>query len=593
MRMNTVDPPSTILTFAHHHPMLVVTGCGALGICGAGYEIKMLAERHQGGIPARDVLGALLMLPAAAVAMGLLLDTGLTVRVLAALTGTLGACWTALMVARRKTRRRHKLHYQPLHQAIANAAGHDESTRPRDYLTIAADLSRVTVRMSPEAAAVSSNISRIRHVVPQLLQLGECQVIDELHGPHPRLIFRAAERAAPVPGRLALADILGRLDGFPGPKQIVQGISGDGVVATDFSRVVHELISAMTGSGKSNKTTFTLMQFLHKGAVGIVVDPTGLSYPWAKGLPNVFYARDDADVRRACYWIDGEIRRRDEFVRDHSDISGFVVGGFGPDLIVVADEKNLMERRLNADWVAEGNKGRDPALACLDDVHFAGRKIGIHAVVPMVRGDAKSAGGGTVRGQAGLVTFGASPKQSEWDMFFRGDPKPECREVPPPPGRMQACFGGEVHEIQVPHCLEVPGQNATPEERAHALEIAQLVKDYALSGIVTPVPDDLLGPQQQHDDTRTDLEESQEPVVADTQQVTLSEAAGNLVDMTISQLRWASHQAGFPEPLPDRGPRNERHYLRTDIIAWESARLGPEPEPSNVVQGHFGREENS
>ena len=591
MRMNTVDPPSTILTFAHHHPMLVVTGCGALGICGAGYEIKMLAERHQGGIPARDVLGALMMLPAAAVVIGLLLDAGLTVRALAALAGTLGACWTALIIAGRKTRRRRKLHYQPLHQAIANAAGHDEGTRPRDYLTIAADLSRVTVRMSPEAAAVSSNVSRIRHVVPQLLQLGECQVIDELHGPHPRLIFRAAEKAAPVPGRLALADIIGRLAEAPGPKQVVQGISGDGLIIADFARVVHELDSAMTGSGKSNKTTFTLMQLLHKGAVGIVVDPTGLSYPWAKDLPNVFYARDDADVRRACYWINGEIRRRDEFVRDHSDISGFVVGGFGPDLIVVADEKNLMERRLNADWAENGGKGRDPALACLDDVHFAGRKIGIHAIVPMVRGDAKAAGGGTVRGQAGLVCFGANPKQSEWDMFFRGDPKPECREVPPPAGRMQACFGGEVHEIQVPHCLEVPGQNATPEERAHALEIAQTVKDYALSGIVTPVPGDLLSGEEEYSGTNTDLEEPPAPTHHEAETVTLAEAAGTLSALTLNQLRNASRSDGFPEPSGTSGAAHL--YLRADIAAWEAARLGPDQEPGNVLQFRAHREENS
>jgi hypothetical protein len=594
--MSTIDHPGIILTFAHHHPGLVIIGCAAAGVYGAGYEIKQRADR--GMVTGKDVMGALLMLPAAAVVAGLLLNTGLTVRVLAALTALLTVCWVTFLLMMRRTRRRNRLHYQPLHQAIGNAAGHDGDTRPRDYLTIAKDLSQVTVRMTPEAAANSSSISRIKHTMPQVLQLGECKIDEQLHGPHPKLLFRAVPPAAPMPGRLAVGDIIPRLSEAPGPKMIVQGIAGnDQLIVADFSRVVHELISAATGSGKSNKTTFTLMQFLEKGAVGIVIDPTGMSYPWAKGLPNVFYARDDADVRRACYWIDGEIKRRDEFVRDHSDLSGFVEGGFGPDLIVVADEKNLMERRLNADWQAiPGNKGRDPALSILDDVHFAGRKIGVHAVVPMVRGDAKASGGGTVRGQAQLIDFGPNPKQAEWDMFFKGDPKPECREVPPPPGRMQCCFGGGVHEIQVPHCLEVPGQNASAAEREHALEIARMVKEYALSGTVTPVPDDLLVGLQQYPDSNTELREPTAPTAVEGNQVTISEAAGNLVAMTRNQLRWASLSDEFPEPSSKRGAANL--YRRTDIIAWESARIsrGQEPPPeerSNVIQAHFPRQEDT
>ena len=596
MKMSTVDHPGIIMTFAHHHPGLVLIGCAAAGIYGAGYEIKRLADRHQGTIPARDLLGALAMLPAAGIAAGLLLDTGTTVRALVALTGLLTVCWVTFLLVARRSRRRNRLHYQPLHQAIGNAAGHSDGTRARDYLTVSRDLSQVTVRMTPEAAANSGNVNRIKHTIPQVLQLGECKVDEQLHGPHPKLVLRAVPPAAPMPGRLALQDIMPRLAEFPGPKIVVQGIAAGGeIITADFARVVHELISAMTGSGKSNKTTFTLMQLLHKGAVGIVVDPTGLSYPWAKNLPNVFYARDDADVRRACYWIDGEIKRRDEFVRDHSDLSGFVEGGFGPDLIVVADEKNLMERRLNAAWVAEGNKGRDPALGILDDVHFAGRKIGVHAVVPMVRGDAKAAGGGTVRGQAGLIVFGPNPKQSEFDMFFRGDPKPECREVPPPPGRMQCCLGGEVHEIQVPHCLEVPGQNATPAEREHALEIAQMVKEYALAGTVTPVPCDLMDSEEEQHDSNTELRESLDVPPQEEEQVTLSEAAGNLVALTLKQLQNASRDTGFPAPSgKSRNRGTASLYRRADIISWEPARVGQEPAtPSNVIQGHFGQEENT
>jgi len=572
--MSTHDP-SMIIAFAHGHPQLALTG---LAIAAVGVFVWVLEEKaKREHVTARDLLSAAAAFPAAAVAAGLLFAPALMYRVVWIAAAVLAAVSVLLLVLTVRRRRSSRVHYRPLHDAVGAAAGHDGDS-PRKYLKVSRDLSQTTVRMTPAAAADASRVKRLVHAVPQVLQLGEHVVVQELHGNHPRLVFRACGPKESLPV-LPIRDMIPRLARVAGPKQIALGVEAEaGLIEVDFARVVHMLISAMTGSGKSNLTTFILMQFLFKGAVGVVIDPTGMSYPWAKDLPNVFYARDDGDVRRACHWLDGELKRRDAFVRDHSDLSGFVEGGFGTDLIVVADEKNLMERRLNQTWALNGGKGCDPALLILNDVHYAGRKVGIHALVPMVRGDAKAAGGGTVRGQAGLVAFGANPKQAEWDMFFRGDPKPECREIPVPAGRMQVCFGGAVHEIQVPHCLEVPKTGA---ERIAALEMATTVRDYALSGTVTPAPAELLDGEEEYVQFGAELEERDEPTPHT--QVSLSDViAEELTGLDLRQLQNVAARGKFPEVAGKRG----RAYLydREQIIAWERERTGQPEQAAGAGQ---------
>jgi hypothetical protein len=585
--------PSRILLFAQHYPLLTMAALAAAGVWICHERAAGLLNRGpQNQATAREWAGVLFPFPLALAIGGALLRPGLALIGAAVLLPAAAVAWPAA----RRYRSRHQLD-RAVHQAVRDSVGHREGTPARKYLSLKPDGS-VRVRLTPEAASHESKVKHIMHAVPQAAGMGEHVVERALDGRCPVLTFRLKEKPVPIARKLSIREILPKLAACAGPKTVVVGLArGASAVEMDFARVVHMLISAATGIGKSNLVTFVLMQFLFKGAVAVIVDPTGISYPWAQSLPNVFYAQDDEDMRRACYWIDREIKRRTRLVNANADISGFVEGGFGPDIIVVPDEKNLAERRLTADWQARGGKGRDPALRILDDVHFAGRKIGVHAVMAMVRADAAASGGGTVRGQAGLIAFGASPKSSEWNMLFRGEPVPVCSDNPVPQGRMQMCALGEVHEVQVPHCLEVP---RTAAERPAAMELARQVRDYSQSGTITPVPADLLesaAPQPGEDedeyvDCGAGLGERRTHTHRAHENVTLREAIdeGLIAGLDLSQLRNKT-RSGFPEPAGERG--KEKTYLRPALLAWEAQRTGQEPEADIIPINRVSRKENA
>ena len=477
--------------------------------------------------------------------------------------------------------RQHKSRWVlPLHQAIAAHAGWDEKSKP-GYLSVSADLQHAVVVLSPQAAADPNRVKKIIHAVPQALDMAACDVEERLHGGTPALYFTAKLPAAPIPGRVSLEDALPYMDGL-GRKELFKGftVGGEPHRVSLKADAPHTILSWETGGGKSSAITSDAMQLAHKGWVVIILDSTGISYPWAKDLPNIYYAQNAAMVRTGLFWLSDEIRRRNQYVHDNATLSGYVEGGFGPDLFVVCDEKNLTEQLLNAAWQEDGNKGRDPALGCIDAVLYAGRKINVHTILGCVRASAAAVGGGDQRAQAGIVEFGPNPRQAEWDMFFPAEDAPISQTPNPPRGRVQIRAGGITTEVQTPHCLEVPDTAAGLQ---FAEQLARRVREYALSGVVTPVPAGLYSPfavPQQQQTQRADQPESA-AAVADDGLISLKDAVSEGIStLALSGLRAAAGRGGFPEVrTPAQGNRGAL-YDRAEIEAWEASRAPAQEEPA-------------
>lgn len=123
---------------------------------------------------------------------------------------------------------------------------------------------------------------------------------------------------------------------------------------------------------------------LYLGAVLLILDPKRISHMWARGLPNVAYARDDHELHAALLWLAGEVAWRNREADKSADVEGNVHGDVGPRIFVIAEELNAMMKRLRAYWrtVREsGDPVRSPALDALDEVMFTGRQVRVNVLM--------------------------------------------------------------------------------------------------------------------------------------------------------------------------------------------------------------------
>jgi hypothetical protein len=132
-------------------------------------------------------------------------------------------------------------------------------------------------------------------------------------------------------------------------------------------------------------------------------------------------------------WLDGEVTRRGEFIRAHTDFYGNLTGSPGPRLVVFLEEQNLMMNRLRAYWsdrLAEDKalpkEDREwlppvsPAVRGFEAASYAGRELKIHLVFISQRFTAEAAGGGSkgaaVRMNAGIRIL-AGHDDDTWKML--------------------------------------------------------------------------------------------------------------------------------------------------------------------------------
>ena len=182
-----------------------------------------------------------------------------------------------------------------------------------------------------------------------------------------------------------------------------------------------------SGAGKSVTARFFAAQMAYKGAVLLVPDVKRISHMWARGLPNVAYARDDDEIHAALLWLAREVHWRNREADKSADIEGNVHGDVGPRVFVIAEELNAMMKRLRAHWrtIREpGDPVRSPALDALDEVLFTGRQVRVNVLMIGQRLSAEATGGGDGRENLAALIF-ARYKPATWKML--------CPDLPMPP----------------------------------------------------------------------------------------------------------------------------------------------------------------
>ncbi len=214
-----------------------------------------------------------------------------------------------------------------------------------------------------------------------------------------------------------------------GPDDLIVGLGRDGqpVILSLSGDSAHLGLTMGSGAGKSVTARFFGAQMLYLGAVVLILDPKRISHMWARGLPNVAYARDDEELHEALLWLQGEVDRRNRVADIAADVEGNVNANVGPRIFVIAEELNAAMKRLRAYWRHERGPGdpiRSPALDALDEVMFTGRQVRVNVLMIGQRLSAEATGGGDARENLAALIF-ARYKASTWRML--------CPDLPMPP----------------------------------------------------------------------------------------------------------------------------------------------------------------
>ena len=412
---------------------------------------------------------------ALATVYGLAVATAVTVVVLcAAVAAAVGyGGWRAHRAIRRW--RHYRTWERPLHRSLTPVLG-----APPPRLAIERDRSKVVLEL-PETFIGEDRIREsIVHAVSTKLAL-EAPDVDwsKLHGKQPMVTFT---RSQPPPSRVSWADVEQAIRNA-GPADLMCGIgkkSAEVFVSTKLDSP-HFGEAMGTGAGKSNAAAFWLIQELMRGSCALVLDAKWISHPWTfkdmdagyGQLPNVAYARTTEQLHNAMIWLGVELQRRTEAADQFVNAKGDILGDVGPPLWIIAEELNLAIPRLKQYWASIRDKEdpkRSPALDGMAAVSFAGRAVRMHLIVIGQMLTAASLGGGDVRENIGvrmMARYTANSWKMQTDL-----PMPPPSDVP---GRVQIIASGTVREAQVP------------------LMDFEQCRELAVSGTVTPCPDDMPG----------------------------------------------------------------------------------------------------
>lgn len=363
---------------------------------------------------------------------------------------------------------------RPLHLVIEKPLGVPNGTRPQSYLRIPRDYPMRTdvgrIDLPPDYSG--ENRAAVAALVKEKLGLTDVTVTFHMKGRKPYAELKQTPRPRPK-ALFAQDDIRELVERAPedapligvGPRQSVVSVSFD-------DESPHVLVSASTGGGKSVIARGMTCQALHNGAQALILDRKRISHKWARGLPQVHYARDIADIHDALVWLGTELERRtlitDEWEGDEREAP------VGPRLLVILEEVNATVSRLKKYWGKVKAKGDDkdsPAIDALGDTLFMGRAIKIHVIAVGQSITANAIGGPEMRECFGTRIL-ARYTRNAWNMLV-----PEVQPVPRSTrhiGRAQVVLGGVAHETQV--CFFTEGET----------------RDWATSGTLAP-PLDIYG----------------------------------------------------------------------------------------------------
>lgn len=462
-----------------------------------------------------------------------------------------------------RQRKHVKTWLYPAHLNAAPLAGHPVAMDPAEWLVIEPDRSRVVAELPPAYNGDDKARARLVETLTGKLGIEAPEVRWQLAGPKPRLELT---QSVPPPKLVRLADVTLVIEnakqdelvwGLGKKSQVVKSsLSGDSP---------HFGLSMGSGAGKSVTARSLLAQLLHKGAIGMVLDPKMISHHWARELPNVVIYRRPAEIHGALIWLDRELSRRTDVVLAAADDDGRVHAIVGPRIFMVFEEMNAAVSLLRAYWRevrAKDDPARSPALDALDRVSFMGRQVLCNILYIGQRlSDKATGGGGDARENIGVIAF-ARYRPSTWKMLAPDFAMPAKDNHP---GRLHV-VSDQVQTVQ--------GILMTPAE----------AKGFALSGIVSALPSGMPGRprataevvQGEIADSGSDLgfaTVSEPPGPLPVSGVTLSEAvaAGVFGRLTLAGLRTARHRdETFPEPVGRRGLALE--YDLAALADWARSR---------------------
>lgn len=377
-----------------------------------------------------------------------------------------------------RTRQLRRTVVRPLRAALAHRLSVPPSARVESWLTVPVDYATNTDH--PVVIALPQGFDRAAHgdsvvnVALDRLRIAEPIVSWHNYGDHPTVTLRA--RPAP-PELVRLADVERAIATGP-DTEIVLGIGCGGSIVSASIELdsPHVALSAPSNAGKSTAAGLIVAQQLGKGAASLVLDIKAESHTWAFGLPNAVVMTRVPQIHSGLIVIWEEVERRQQEVeaaaRARRPRPKFTR------IWVVAEEMNMTRKALKRYWDlyreedpvrAKKLPKMSPALDALGNISFAGRSVGVHAILVAQRLTAAATGDstGAVRENMG-IRYMIKPRISTWKMLADGANLPSFIKG----------TKGRAHVVIDGHAEEVQGAYLTEDE----------LRDMATGGVVTPIP---------------------------------------------------------------------------------------------------------
>lgn len=253
------------------------------------------------------------------------------------------------------------------------------------------------------------------------------------------------------PKRVAFEDLRELIDKAPESAPVIGLGHRSTPISADYDAdSPHLLVSAGSGGGKSVLARGQIAQALHNGALAAVLDLKRISHAWAKGLPNVRYARSVEEIHDTLLALRFEVDRRNLAVDEYADQDGNVDPvKIGPRLFIVAEEMNATINRLKEYWGTIKEKGEpntSPAVQALGDILFMGRAVRVHVIGIAQMMTARTLGGPEARENFAVRCLARYSMNAARMLAPEVWPFPKSSRHA---GRWQIVYAGEAHETQV------------------------------------------------------------------------------------------------------------------------------------------------
>uniref|UniRef100_UPI002F916557 helicase HerA domain-containing protein n=1 Tax=Streptomyces longwoodensis TaxID=68231 RepID=UPI002F916557 len=506
----------------------------------------------------------------------------------------------AYMVLTRERRELMREWVGPLHDALHQPLGLAEQTDPRRYLHIPKNFTDDDAEIRID---LPTRLGFSRDVVADLItQKLALQGVTFSWHPEGRKPYVLVKKTRKPPAKAVFKDPKTRelVAKAKESAPIIGFGAGGRIISVDLdAESPHILVNASTGGGKSVTLRCIACQMLHHGSHVIVLDTKRISHPWARGVPNVTYCADIADIHDQLIALGIEGRRRTR-IADELGI-GADPKAIGPRLLILLEEINATMKQLARYWekIREpGDPKVSPAVDALNEILYMGRQLRMHVLLVAQSATARALGGPEVREQFSTRIL-ARYSVNAWRMLA-----PEVHPVPKStkhPGRAQVVIGGSASETQVLFFTDAEAREwASTGAAATELQPAGLPVRPGPAVLHKPAPpadsldapwgDPALPPAAPDPapaagvDVLADAGNTKPPAadpstpaatspanpspVYDDQAVGLREAhQHHLPDITVAALRYArANDSTFPKPVDKRG--TELLYRVGDLKRW-------------------------